>query len=270
MTTAELKALLDDARCIQKCIPGGLQLSALISLVNAGGMTAAQLIESARCLNSCIPKGLQLAALISLVSGSVVPASPETPSAPCVNLIPNGAMYDDNGLYSLAPLLTQGASYKLTFGGSDFEFDNPSGSPTVLNSPGTFQFTNSSINAAYLTGNAINSLVTATICLVSLPAPLPLSFMGIEPGSIPSDANNPNIAIAGTGFLSSGINAVKLQSGITSGVWIGGTLNIFSDTEIDLSGGVFYVPPGTYTLTVSYSTDGTATWTDTGLTVTTI
>lgn len=118
------------------------------------------LIDDARCINNCIPIGMQLPALIALLfdanSGAI---------APCVNLIPEGSVYDVDGQFGLSLLLTPGTTYQIIFGGNDLEFLNTYGNPIDLLPPGTFQFTSESYDSAYLIGTP-NSSVTATICAV--------------------------------------------------------------------------------------------------------
>jgi hypothetical protein len=62
--------LMADARCINQCIPSGMQLAVLISmLAKLLGMTTDTnaMMAAARCINSCIPAGMQMAVLIGLV-----------------------------------------------------------------------------------------------------------------------------------------------------------------------------------------------------------
>lgn len=104
---ATTDSLMFDARCIDSCIPAGMQLAALISLfqkVAGVSLTTDQLMDGAKCIDSCIPRGMQLPVLISLAqtivangggggggggSGSVLqgtvdpvapPASPNSPA----------------------------------------------------------------------------------------------------------------------------------------------------------------------------------------------
>lgn len=67
----ELAELLDDARCLEQCIPPGFQSAILISLfARVAGVSAdpATLMADARCINACVPPGMQMAVLISLAS----------------------------------------------------------------------------------------------------------------------------------------------------------------------------------------------------------
>ena len=62
-------SLMSDAKCIDSCIPPGMQLSVLISLFAqiAGVSTDTNsLMAGATCINSCIPQGMQLSVLVSL------------------------------------------------------------------------------------------------------------------------------------------------------------------------------------------------------------
>lgn len=61
--------LAEDARCIEQCIPEGLQLPVLILLAQqiAGDTrTAEQLANDARCISCVIPEGDQVPVLIKL------------------------------------------------------------------------------------------------------------------------------------------------------------------------------------------------------------
>ncbi len=65
-----LNTLADEARCIESCIPIGMQLPVLIYLFAqiAGASTdPATLMANAKCYETCIPPGMQLPVLISLL-----------------------------------------------------------------------------------------------------------------------------------------------------------------------------------------------------------
>ncbi len=86
---------------------------------------------------------------------------------PCVNSIPAGMMYSSEGHYYVLALVS-GTNYSITFGINDILLVNqPDGTPTQVNGPGTFQFTPgaASVEAITLVGTA-NNLVTAIICAV--------------------------------------------------------------------------------------------------------
>lgn len=63
--------LVNDARCIDSCIPQGMQMAVLIkifaSIANMSTETDS-LISGAVCINQCIPQGMQLAVLVSLAN----------------------------------------------------------------------------------------------------------------------------------------------------------------------------------------------------------
>lgn len=62
-------SLVEDARCIDSCIPEGMQMSVLISIFcQLAGMSCdpSTLINDARCIDSCIPPGYRMSVLISL------------------------------------------------------------------------------------------------------------------------------------------------------------------------------------------------------------
>jgi hypothetical protein len=66
-------ALMDDARCIEQCIPGtDMKLAVLISLfARIAGVSADtnSLMDGARCIQQCVPgEDMKLAILISLLS----------------------------------------------------------------------------------------------------------------------------------------------------------------------------------------------------------
>jgi hypothetical protein len=68
---ANTNALIDQAKCIDQCIPKGMQLSVLISIFArlAGVPPDTQsLINAALCIDQCIPPGMQLAVLNGLAN----------------------------------------------------------------------------------------------------------------------------------------------------------------------------------------------------------
>ncbi len=71
MATASTDALIDQARCIQQCIPQGMQVPVLIAVfARLAGMSANTnaLIDAAKCIDQCIPPGMQLSVLIALAN----------------------------------------------------------------------------------------------------------------------------------------------------------------------------------------------------------
>ena len=63
--------LIEQARCLNSCLPAGYQVPVLISIfAKIAGVSADpnSLIADARCLNSCIPAGMQLSVLIDLAN----------------------------------------------------------------------------------------------------------------------------------------------------------------------------------------------------------
>lgn len=69
--TADIPTLIDDAKCINACIPPGYQTAVLISLfAKIAGVSAdpADLMtKEVSCINSCIPDGEKLAVIINLL-----------------------------------------------------------------------------------------------------------------------------------------------------------------------------------------------------------
>jgi hypothetical protein len=119
------------------------------------------LIDDARCINSCVPPGFQLPFLIALLFDA---SSGAAPTVPCVNLMPTDAIYDNIGTYTINPLLTVGASYKLTWGTNETAL-SLNGDPVL--SPGVglttlFMATGNDV----LLGSPHFSSVTAIICAV--------------------------------------------------------------------------------------------------------
>jgi hypothetical protein len=84
----------------------------------------------------------------------------------CVNLIPDGAMFDDNGFYNVSSLLQPNTTYQITFGANDTSLVVDGGNPPYVNPPGTSTFTTfDSPFLVVIVGNP-DSLVTAQICTV--------------------------------------------------------------------------------------------------------
>jgi len=96
--------------------------------------------------------------------------------------------------------------------------------------------------------------------------PAGLVFTSINPNTVSAGLNSPEFFVAGSGYLASGINYLKLDDGAGNiKSYSSFTFNIASDIEIDMA------PDGvinTAVYTLYYSTDGGNTWTGTGLTVT--
>ena len=66
--SADPNTLIAGATCIQSCIPPGMQLPVIISIL-APGEDPNALMDAAKCIQNCIPDGMQLPVLISLVAG---------------------------------------------------------------------------------------------------------------------------------------------------------------------------------------------------------
>lgn len=69
MTSEEIEALIAKSACIDSCIPRGMQMAALISLiqtVSGDTSTPAQLMERAKCLYGCIPTGMLMPVLLGM------------------------------------------------------------------------------------------------------------------------------------------------------------------------------------------------------------
>jgi hypothetical protein len=113
---ADTNALMNDAKCIEQCMPRGMQLPVLISLfaqIAGVSVDTNSLIDGAKCIEQCVPQGFQLPILISLLNqivsgggsisgggnvtcGAGVPTS--TPSSGCgiyqqTDSIPPGLMW---------------------------------------------------------------------------------------------------------------------------------------------------------------------------------
>jgi hypothetical protein len=179
---------------------------------------------------------------------------------PCVNLIPDGAMYDETNNY--ATTLTPGVAYQITFGVNDGVIYVPGGIPIYSYAPGTFQFTTGPEGYAYLTGNNNNTRVTAIICAV----PASLIFTSVSPNTASGFSQLYDGVITGTGFALSGINLMKLDDGVGHAFNFT-TMTISNDTTINIElMGAQITPVGVFT--IYYSKNAGATWTTTGLTIT--
>ncbi len=67
--TCEPAELIENARCLDACIPKGLQMAVLILLFGelvTMPSDADTLLEDAKCLDNCIPDGAKMSVLISL------------------------------------------------------------------------------------------------------------------------------------------------------------------------------------------------------------
>lgn len=67
----DIATLLDQAKCINSCIPQGMQLAVLIYLLAlSAGVDPTDtnaLINNARCIDSCIPDGAKAAVITKLL-----------------------------------------------------------------------------------------------------------------------------------------------------------------------------------------------------------
>ena len=115
--------------------------------------------------------------------------------------------------------------------------------------------------------DALNGFITGAVQIVDTATPTPgMVWTSITPSTATSGLNTPAFTIAGTGFLASGINKLKLDTGTGSSiVYDAGTFAIASDIAIN-TGPVGANIVAAYTL--FYSIDGGASWTTTALTVT--
>jgi Divergent InlB B-repeat domain len=72
--------LIDEAKCIERCVPPGMLLPVLVALfAKIVGMNTTDtnaLIAQATCIDQCIPKGMQLPVLISLAQEIVNNTAP--------------------------------------------------------------------------------------------------------------------------------------------------------------------------------------------------
>ncbi len=69
MPATPTDTLINDARCVDSCVPYGMRMAVLISLFAhiAGVPTDTDsLINGAKCVQDCIPDGMKLSVLISL------------------------------------------------------------------------------------------------------------------------------------------------------------------------------------------------------------
>ena len=84
------------ARCIEPCVPQGMELSVLISIFAqiAGVSTDPNsLMAGAVCIDRCIPKGIQDAALISILNQIVEGGGPsDTPGTPSLSGVLDGGL----------------------------------------------------------------------------------------------------------------------------------------------------------------------------------
>ena len=223
--------------------------------------TVSQLKEEA-CAGgfTCVTGRAALAAKLQLLCNASGGVAPSPPSPPCVSLIPGTAMYGDTSNYSIG--LAPNTAYKIFFGVNDNVLYVPGGIPVYSYAPGTFQFTTGPSGVAYLTGNNSNVRVTAIICAVAAS----LTFISVTPSTASAFAQNYDGVISGTGFTLSGINLMKVDNGAGSSFNFT-TMTISNDTTINVElAGAQMTPPGVYT--IYYSKDAGATWTTTGLTIT--
>lgn len=66
----DIHTLLDASKCINSCIPVGMQMPVLIYLMqqmSGNGMTTDQLMQAAACNAKCIPVGMQRPIIIYLL-----------------------------------------------------------------------------------------------------------------------------------------------------------------------------------------------------------
>lgn len=57
-------AVMDAAKCFDKCIPPGMQAAVqtyLLAVIAGGSTDPAVLMDQAKCFDKCIPKGMHLA-----------------------------------------------------------------------------------------------------------------------------------------------------------------------------------------------------------------
>lgn len=135
-----------------------------------------------------------------------------------------------------------------------------------------YTFTATDVATAMQMAVQINDLINGkTIGKILLSNNAAMTFSSVDP-STPSAATMGGLGytIVGTGFVGSGINAIKADDG-TGDVFVAdaypGGVFIISDTQMnfDFNSGPNPGIAGTYT--VYYSTDAGATWTTTGLTI---
>lgn len=119
-----------------------------------------KLIDNAKCIQNCLPQGMQMPALIFVFCNAATPQPP----TPCVNLIPDGATYDGTEFYNVLTLLPN-TQYTLTSGANEQGYINtPDGFIALV--PGqVVVFTTSDPTNLTLRGPRLQP-VTATICPV--------------------------------------------------------------------------------------------------------
>lgn len=80
----DTQQLLDDAKCIQTCIPLGMQMPVINSLLGqmAHETDIDEMIAGAQCVQTCIPNGMQGAVLITIAANvaASIPPSFGTPA----------------------------------------------------------------------------------------------------------------------------------------------------------------------------------------------
>lgn len=77
----DTQQLMDDAKCINSCVPSGMQLSILISIfAKIANMNTDPnaLMDGARCIHSCVPDGMKMSVLISLADSMSTGGAPDS------------------------------------------------------------------------------------------------------------------------------------------------------------------------------------------------
>ena len=72
MATASTDSLISQAKCIDQCIPRGMQMAVLIAIfAKLAGMSVTDtnaLIALAKCIDGCVPPGMQISILNALAN----------------------------------------------------------------------------------------------------------------------------------------------------------------------------------------------------------
>ena len=167
MPSISTNQLIDQAKCIDTCIPDGMKLSVLIVLAaQAAGISTdpGTLINLATCVDCQISSGIRMSVIIALFNQILANG---TITVPCMNLIPAGSVYDVGGSFDLSTILTGNTNYKITWGQNESQLRNIGGTPAAILNPGvgtvtTFttpaRVTDSFIGSP---GNAVTSIICA-------------------------------------------------------------------------------------------------------------
>jgi hypothetical protein len=160
----DTNSLIEDSKCIDQCVPRGMQQSVLIVLLaKIAGVSddPNTLIEMAKCVDCQVPEGIKGSVILSLFYKIYAAGTTE----PCTNLITSTEYSRHYGpTYASATLvgLTDGSSYTITFGASEIELINGANTITSPGAGQTVAFVAS--NPVNLIGSSVGVPITAVIC----------------------------------------------------------------------------------------------------------